>query len=377
MEYPFLVRFAYAAPVCAKECVIMESCDHYTHFTHMTPFRLFSRWFALIVAVVYVVGFGAAQAQTPNWIVYAAESSSGLSDLFMLDVNSGRSINLTQTPDINEQAPQWSPDGEQLAYSTAGSEASEGGICILRLGIGSDCFEPFGAEDLSPVWSYDGKWLAISTTDGYVTDIVVVNVETGESFRPLPDVPLQPIMAWSPNALQIALVESSGISMQITIVDVITGESRVVTGAGDWRIESLAWSPDGSRIAFLSDFHIYLVNALGGKAYRLTGDNEVEGLSQGAWSPDGSQLVFITGLGTSEPALNIIDADGTNRRSIPETAGTEFAPVWSTDGTEIAFLNFLGPDSEITLYIYEVETGEIRRITSGGIRFDSLVWYPQ
>ena len=75
----------------------------------------------------------------------------------------------------------------------------------------------------------------------------------------------------------------------------VNGEARQFT-AGDQHDGSARWSPDGKRIAFLSDrgdkekpAQIYLIPFSGGEAQRLTQiEGEIDGMS---WSSDGRQIV--------------------------------------------------------------------------------------
>src|SRR5690606_30395331 len=75
------------------------------------------------------------------------------------------------------------------------------------------------------------------------------------------------------------------------------------------------WSPDGTRIAFMSDRdgndEIYVMNADGSNVIRLTNNNAYDGMP--AWSPDGSQIAFVSDRhGTGTTAIYAMNAGGSN-----------------------------------------------------------------
>jgi M6 family metalloprotease-like protein len=88
-----------------------------------------------------------------------------------------------------------------------------------------------------------------------------------------------------------------------------------------------------------------------------------------AWSPDGSQIAFASQrAGTDD--IYVMDADGTNVRQLTFGMEAHF-PSWSPDGTEIAFMG-VAPDDSINLdvWIVAVDGGEPRRLTTDA-RVDS------
>ena len=100
-----------------------------------------------------------------------------------------------------------------------------------------------------------------------------------------------------------------------------------------------SWSPDGSKILFISDqdgdTEIYVMDADGSNQAKLT-DNEVADW-QPSWSPDGTKIVFGGPSDLSDlHALYIMNADGSNR-ALLVTQYHSFHPEWSPDGTEILF----------------------------------------
>jgi hypothetical protein len=98
------------------------------------------------------------------------------------------------------------------------------------------------------------------------------------------------------------------------------------------------WSPDGQRMAFVSqrdgNREIYLVNADGTGLVNLS-QNSSEDWTP-AWSPDGQHLAFSSNRqGNWE--IFVVSADGTNLRQITKDGAGNFSPVWSPDGQMMAY----------------------------------------
>ncbi len=103
------------------------------------------------------------------------------------------------------------------------------------------------------------------------------------------------------------------------------------------------WSPDGSKIAFISavwgkPWKIFVVSAQGGTAQELIAEskNEVDV----DWSADGNQLVFgrLSEQSDAEPLqIQLYDLRTQKLSAIPDSAGL-FSPRWSPDGRVIAAL---------------------------------------
>lgn len=101
-----------------------------------------------------------------------------------------------------------------------------------------------------------------------------------------------------------------------------------------------AWSPDGSKIAFLSGDppDIYVMNADGSGAVNLT--NSPEGEFGGvAWSPDGQKIAYTVRVNVAayDWDVFVMNADGSNRVNLTANPAADFASDWSPDGSTIAF----------------------------------------
>jgi dipeptidyl aminopeptidase/acylaminoacyl peptidase len=153
--------------------------------------------------------------------------------------------------------------------------------------------------------------------------------------------------------------DDNSYDTQIWIADVTTGASRQLTQSKK-SSQSPAWSPDGSRLAFISDRtdkrQIYLINPLGGEADALTSLDE--GVATFAWAPDGKAIAYTS----TEPKsaalkerekkfgefqvveqdyrmtqLFVIDVATRATRTLTSGAFTVGSYAWSPDGKSIAF----------------------------------------
>lgn len=136
---------------------------------------------------------------------------------------------------------------------------------------------------------------------------------------------------------------------------------------------SPALSPQGDRLAFLSDrsdyFDIYLLSVVDGKIKKklLSGETsakfeELHWLRPGlSWSPDGKFLVFASKAGKSD-ALHILDvSEAEVIRTLRYDLDGIFSPVYSPDGSRIAFVGMKNGQSDI--YSLTLESGDLEQIT--------------
>ena len=104
------------------------------------------------------------------------------------------------------------------------------------------------------------------------------------------------------------------------------------------------WSPDGTRIAFVSNrnggnIQIFIMDSNGRNPTRLT-----DGVwdRYPTWSPDGSKIAFAAFPEEFNPEIFVMDADGGNQTRLTNQIGLDDAPSWSPDGQRIAFVSRRG-----------------------------------
>jgi Tol biopolymer transport system component len=139
---------------------------------------------------------------------------------------------------------------------------------------------------------------------------------------------------------------------------------------------SPAWSPDGSRVAFVrdpgtpeppSEAELWVMRGDGSGKTQLT-HNEFDDLDP-AWSPSGRRIVFARdpdGNGAADSELWVMRADGSGERQLTDNEVDDFEPAWAPDGRRIAFHRDAdpAPDAEnVEVYDMRPNGSGVRQLT--------------
>lgn len=189
---------------------------------------------------------------------------------------------------------------------------------------------------------------------------------------------------------------------QIWLADAATGVTRQLTNSRK-SSETPAWSPDGSRLAFISDRtdkrQIYVIDPSGGEADRITSSEE--SVRAFAWAPDGKSIVYSA----TEPLpasmkdreknlgeFHVVDADERmthlfivdlatrTTRQLTSGAFDVGSFAWSPDGTSIAFDHFVddrpGSRGSGDISIVTVADSKVRPLVTQNGPDTHPIWSP-
>ena len=298
---------------------------------------------AVAVAASALAAAGAGRSQGGEYVIaysvwYEAVPETWLAGggLCVVGLDSTPARRLTG-PEF-DVTPDWSPDGRQLAFASAGTrptqdhgydvyihDAATGTARNLTRG------QEWGDFSLDPAWSPDGRELALVAASGYFADaIVVLDLETGESWD-FVGAPQALAPTWSPDGRRIAFAGSTPTGAAIFVVDVQGGSRRVLVE----HASQPDWSPDGSRLAYVGgEGDIYVAHADGTQPRPLT-RTETAIESEPSWSPDGTRVAFARSLGTgldTRWAIVVTNADGSGELEIVRSKHILSSPVWRPSG---------------------------------------------
>lgn len=156
--------------------------------------------------------------------------------------------------------------------------------------------------------------------------------------------------------------------------------TEIAPRQGGYGPYSFVPSPDGSQMVFLSENHELSIWDIGSGERRQLTNNELPG-SDPSWSPDSNELVFRMSSTEAEPGgIYRIRKDGTKLRPVLES-DLAFQPQWSPDGKQIAFAYDDGRKETVasTLWVMNADGSQARElvpVSADTDRVVALTWSP-
>ena len=283
----------------------------------------------------------------------------------------GRSPRRLTAEGVNSSSPRWSPDGTRLAFvstRTTGAPASDDPprpqIWILTFGGGE-------AQVLTHLkngagafqWSPDGKRLVVVSRSGPSDNVKASDRKS--------DVRHYTHISYKFNDTGWYDDKRS----HLWVVDAGKGDANQITSGDDWNDTDPQWSPDSTRIAFVSDRtgkeydggenkDVWVISADGGALTKIS-DHDFDD-TMPRWSPDGRQILFAGQTARRQfPKLYLASSAG-GAKSTPACEDTDLIPTglaWGPGTREARFET--GYRGTTQVFRIDLASGKLAQVTAG------------
>ncbi len=284
-------------------------------------------------------------------------------------------------PASNYSASAWSPDGAHIAFlklvanPTVAQQQGEPSALHIPSVMNADGSSIIELTDHSgsgstPSWSPDSERLVFSrfTKAGDSTGIYSVRRDGSETLR-LADFGIAP--SWSFEGKSIAFADE-----QAGLYRIEADGTNLTQLVSDMAVKSIAWAPDRLHIAFTayrdasrSTTSLYLLDLDGSRLVQLA-----EYAGPPVWSPDGTKIAFQC----PTRDICIVNADGTGLPQFTHSQGKS-SVAWSPDGQYLVYVKkafyCLICNESGQLWIMKADGSQQTQLTDGPLDFHP-VWRP-
>jgi tricorn protease len=301
-------------------------------------------------------------------------------DLWIFDLATHATKKITETP-RTERDPMWIGDKIYFDSDRTGT-----------LNLYSYDLANGATTQLTRSTQWDVRWPS-ADADGQIAyemngELNVFDTRTGQSRHLSIDVPgdgldTRPSQIGANDQIEdVALSPKGERAVFVARGDVFNapiekGVTRNLTRSSGAHDKWARWSPDGRRIAFISDRNgeeeVYLADALGtGKPEPLTTGGKALRFAP-EWAPDGKRLAFSD----KDGRLWVVTVAGKKLAEVARDLRGEIRDyAWSPCGGHLAF-SIANPSGFRSVWIWSVEDGKLRRITDEQFHASSPAWDPK
>jgi len=171
--------------------------------------------------------------------------------------------------------------------------------------------------------------------------------------------------AFSTRVAYVSTINKDGSKKYVLQIADADGYNARTIFSSSKQILSPAWSPDGSRLAYVSfesgNSAIYIQDIIQGTRAKVSAKKGIN--SAPAWSPDGRQLAFTLSASGS-PDIYILDIASKNLKHLISGPAIDTEPSWMPDGKTLLFTSDRSGGPQI--YQVSVNGGKAKRLTFDG-----------
>lgn len=167
---------------------------------------------------------------------------------------------------------------------------------------------------------------------------------------------------------------------EIYLLDIDTKEEIRLTNSAveEW---NPSFSPDGEKILFQREeegtgwSHIYIMNVDGTDKKRIVEGGEFRTPQLPSFSPDGKRILFMEEVGKNND-IYTINLDGTEKRNLTNNPADDTFPIFSPNGTKIAFFSDRDKVNFYEIYVMNQDGSDQRRVTNRKFGFWETHQFP-
>ncbi len=330
-----------------------------------TKSRLFAGIGAVVIALIigsFALGMYTMSRDAANGRIAFTSDHDGDVDIYVMNSDGSGVEQLTDNDSV-DTSPSWSPDGDRIVF-TSDRDNDEEIYNLYAMNADGSGVEQL-TDDCSngdPAWSPDGSRIAFTS----LGDIYVMNADGSGKIQ----------LTGEPNdsCAQLFFSDRDGqhawyVRNADGSIELYMGDDSRIDGPGD---TDPVWSPDGKRIAFQTMNNegggIYVMNADGSGVERLNEDDMFMFWGV-AWSPDGDRIAFSSTpeldlqSGVFDTNVYVMNANGSGAERLTDNEHIDGYPTWSPDGDRIAFSSLR--DDDFGIYVMNVDGSGVERLGDG------------